>query len=91
LHINLFTAVLVTLIIRHGSSSHIERGSSARFWQREEASYWEKEESRTHIEIYIVVIITQGSLIMEYKQLELSRREGFRGETMCYKMNKKDG
>ena len=26
LHINLFTAVLVTLIIRHGSSSHIEGG-----------------------------------------------------------------
>ena len=26
LHINLFTAVLVTLIIQHGSSSHIEGG-----------------------------------------------------------------
>jgi hypothetical protein len=59
--------------------------------QREEASYWEKEENRTHIDIYIVVIITQRSLIMEYEELNLLGRKGFRRETMCYKMNKKDG
>jgi hypothetical protein len=50
LHINLFTAVLVTLIIRHGSSRHIERGKGERgggFGHKEEASCCCKEENRT--------------------------------------------
>lgn len=54
LHINLFTAVLVTLIIRHGSSSHIERGSSARIWaERGGNLLGERRESYKHIYIYI--------------------------------------
>ena len=38
LHINLFTAVLVTLIIQHGSSSHIEGVVRERTAEKEKAS-----------------------------------------------------
>jgi hypothetical protein len=76
LHINLFTAVLVTLIIQHGSSSHIEGSGEGASCGEREGKHNGGKKRFVHTEI---VIITLRSLILEHDELDLLRRKMITG------------